>query len=66
MMRRRYVLRLPHLITSLSLMIQYKWWEDQDNDGSVKWNTLEHWGVLFPPPYIPLPKGVKMRYEGEL
>jgi DNA topoisomerase-1 len=33
-------------------------------DGSVKWNTLEHCAVLFPPPYVPLPKNVKMRYEG--
>ncbi|KAI0358568.1 hypothetical protein OH77DRAFT_1397376 [Trametes cingulata] len=45
----------------------YKWWEQQnaDRDGSVKWTTLEHNGVYFPPPYEPLPKHVKMKYNGE-
>ncbi|KAF9029059.1 hypothetical protein BDZ89DRAFT_1112826 [Hymenopellis radicata] len=32
---------------------------------SVKWNTLEHSGVLFPPPYEPLPSSVKMKYNGK-
>lgn len=45
----------------------YKWWEEDPNgDGSVKWNTLEHSGVLFPPPYEPLPSAVKMKYNGGL
>ncbi|KAI0633246.1 hypothetical protein C8Q77DRAFT_1058241 [Trametes polyzona] len=45
----------------------YKWWEQQnaDRDGSVKWTTLVHNGVYFPPPYEPLPKHVKMKYNGE-
>jgi DNA topoisomerase-1 len=43
---------------------KYKWWEQQEGDGSVKWTTLEHNAVLFPPAYVPLPKGVKMKYEG--
>ncbi|EIN11929.1 hypothetical protein PUNSTDRAFT_62929 [Punctularia strigosozonata HHB-11173 SS5] len=45
----------------------YKWWEEQndENDGSIKWKTLEHNGVLFPPPYEPLPTHVKMKYNGE-
>ncbi|KAI0373915.1 hypothetical protein BV20DRAFT_961802 [Pilatotrama ljubarskyi] len=45
----------------------YKWWEQQnaDRDGSVKWTTLHHNGVYFPPPYEPLPKHVKMKYNGE-
>ena len=43
----------------------YKWWEEgADRDGSVKWETLEHNGVYFPPPYEPLPKHVKMKYNG--
>jgi DNA topoisomerase I len=48
----------------------YKWWEEEEaqaaeeNDGSVKWKTLEHNGVLFPPPYAPLPPHVKMKYNG--
>lgn len=50
---------------------QFKWWlqkdgdqEGRDEDDSIKWTTLEHNGVMFPPPYIPLPKNVKMRYDG--
>lgn len=44
---------------------KYKWWEQQENnDGSVKWTTFHHHGVLFPPPYEPLPKNVKMKYDG--
>lgn len=33
-------------------------------DGSQKWTTLEHAGVLFPPAYDPLPKEVKLHYDG--
>ncbi|KAL0245764.1 hypothetical protein I308_104900 [Cryptococcus tetragattii IND107] len=44
---------------------KYKWWEeDALGDGSSKWTVLEHNAVLFPPPYIPLPKDVKMKYDG--
>ncbi len=44
---------------------EYRWWEDPTKgDGSQKWTTLEHAGVVFPPPYEPLPKNVKMRYDG--
>ncbi|KAI9720062.1 MAG: hypothetical protein M1812_003189 [Candelaria pacifica] len=44
---------------------EYRWWEDPTKgDGSQKWATLEHAGVVFPPPYEPLPKNVKMRYDG--
>lgn len=32
-------------------------------DKSVKWETLEHSGVLFPPEYTP--HGVKMLYDGK-
>lgn len=43
----------------------FKWWEnDQLGDGTSKWTTLEHNGVLFAPPYEPLPKNVKMKYDG--
>ncbi len=42
----------------------FRWWEQDQGDGSVKWNTLEHNGVLFPPPYEPLPSSVKMKYNG--
>lgn len=42
---------------------EYHWWKDPTKgDGTVKWTTLEHNGVVFPPPYEPLPKSVKMRY----
>lgn len=44
---------------------EYKWWENQaETDGTQKWTTLEHNGVLFPPPYQPLPKNVKLKYDG--
>ncbi|KAJ5897257.1 DNA topoisomerase 1 [Penicillium tannophilum] len=43
----------------------YKWWEDPTKgDGTKKWTTLEHNGVVFPPPYEPLPKNVKLKYDG--
>lgn len=43
----------------------FKWWEqDPDGDGSIKWQTLEHSGVLFPPAYEPLPPEVKIKYGG--
>ncbi|KAG6811527.1 hypothetical protein H0H92_006960 [Tricholoma furcatifolium] len=44
----------------------FKWWEaDVEGDDSVKWQTLEHNGVIFPPPYEPLPRQVKMKYNGK-
>ncbi|KAK5116275.1 hypothetical protein LTR85_009247 [Meristemomyces frigidus] len=43
----------------------YRWWEDPTKgDGTIKWRTLEHNGVVFPPDYEPLPKNVKMLYDG--
>lgn len=43
----------------------YKWWEEQaeKDDDSIKWTTLEHNGVLFPPEYVP--HGVQMKYDGK-
>ncbi|KAF8910341.1 hypothetical protein CPB85DRAFT_1305525 [Mucidula mucida] len=35
----------------------FRWWEQDQGDGSVKWNTLEHNG--------PLPSSVKMKYNGK-
>lgn len=44
---------------------EYRWWEDPTKgDGSKKWTTLEHNGVVFPPDYEVLPKNVKMKYDG--
>lgn len=44
---------------------EYRWWEDPTKgDGTKKWTTLEHSGVVFPPDYEVLPKNVKMRYDG--
>lgn len=44
---------------------EYRWWDDPSKgDGTKKWTTLEHNGVVFPPAYEPLPKHVKMRYDG--
>lgn len=42
------------------------WWENPALfDDSIKWTTLEHNGVVFPPPYKPLPKDVKLIYDGK-
>ncbi|KAL0575736.1 DNA topoisomerase 1 [Marasmius crinis-equi] len=45
----------------------YRWWDTDPNneDNSVKWTTLEHNGVIFPPPYEPLPSNVKMKYDSQ-
>ena len=44
---------------------EYRWWESASlGDGTKKWNTLQHSGVVFPPPYEALPKNVRMRYGG--
>ncbi|KAF2186974.1 hypothetical protein K469DRAFT_705518 [Zopfia rhizophila CBS 207.26] len=44
---------------------EYRWWEDPTKgDGTKKWTTLEHNGVVFPPEYEPLPKHVKLVYDG--
>lgn len=44
---------------------EYRWWEDTaKGDGTKKWDTLEHSGVVFPPEYVPLPKHVKLVYDG--
>ncbi|KAF2459820.1 DNA topoisomerase I [Lineolata rhizophorae] len=45
---------------------EYRWWEDPTKgDGTIKWTTLEHNGVIFPPPYELLPKKVKLVYDGK-
>lgn len=40
------------------------WWLNQkeNEDESVKWTSLKHNGVYFPPEYVP--HGVKMKYDG--
>lgn len=44
---------------------EVNWWNNpMKNDGENKWETLQHSGVIFPPPYEPLPKNVKMKYDG--
>ena len=44
---------------------EYRWWEDPSKgDGTIKWTTLQHNGVVFPPEYEPLPKNVRLLYDG--
>lgn len=43
----------------------YKWWENENEDDTVKWNTLVHRGVLFPPDYQPLPSHIKLYYDAK-
>jgi DNA topoisomerase-1 len=43
----------------------YRWWDaPKKEDDSIKWTTLQHNGVVFPPDYEPLPKNVKLFYDG--
>jgi DNA topoisomerase-1 len=45
---------------------EYRWWDDPSKgDGTIKWTTLAHNGVVFPPDYEPLPKNVRMLYGGQ-
>ncbi|KAH8128279.1 hypothetical protein LI328DRAFT_122595 [Trichoderma asperelloides] len=45
---------------------EFEWWNaPKREDDSIKWKTLEHNGVLFAPEYQPLPKNVKMYYDGK-
>ncbi|OBT70157.1 hypothetical protein VE03_00516 [Pseudogymnoascus sp. 23342-1-I1] len=44
---------------------EYRWWDAPNkDDDSIKWETLEHNGVVFPPDYEALPKNVKLVYNG--
>nr|GAT56323.1 predicted protein [Mycena chlorophos] len=40
------------------------WWEAEQVPPQAQWRTLQHRGVLFPPPYAPLPANVKLKYNG--
>jgi DNA topoisomerase-1 len=43
----------------------YRWWDaPKKEDDSIKWETLQHNGVIFPPAYERLPKSVKLLYDG--
>lgn len=45
---------------------EHAWWNDpKGGDDSIKWKTLEHNGVLFPPEHEPWPKNVKLVYDGK-
>ncbi|CAH1104577.1 unnamed protein product [Psylliodes chrysocephalus] len=44
----------------------WKWWEEEKKDEGVKWKFLEHKGPVFAPPYEPLPKSVKFKYNGKV
>lgn len=44
---------------------EYRWWEVDLDDGSEKWQTLNHNGVLFPPEYEPLPDNVRLIYDNK-
>jgi DNA topoisomerase-1 len=44
---------------------EFRWWDaPKKEDDSIKWTTLQHNGVVFPPPYQPLPSNVKLIYDG--
>lgn len=39
--------------------------QDGKDEKEIKWETLRHCGVLFPPEYQRLPSDVKLIYDGE-
>jgi len=41
----------------------FRWWDNENEDDSIKWTTLEHQGPFFPPEYVS--HGIKMKYKGE-
>jgi len=41
-----------------------KWWDLMEKKGDKKWVTMKHNGVLFPEEYKPLPRQVKILYDG--
>ncbi|KJZ79044.1 hypothetical protein HIM_01817 [Hirsutella minnesotensis 3608] len=45
---------------------EFEWWNaPKPEDDTIKWQTLEHNGVMFAPDYEPLPKHVKLYYDGK-
>jgi DNA topoisomerase-1 len=42
-----------------------KWWSTVEAKKGQKWETMRHNGILFPEPYEPLPKNVKVLYKGK-
>lgn len=44
---------------------EYKWWENQNENDEIKWQSLIHNGIMFPPEYEPLPSHVKLYYDGQ-
>lgn len=44
----------------------WEWWKEEKKPDGVKWNTLQHAGPLFAPPYVPLPSHVHFKYAGEV
>lgn len=45
---------------------EFEWWNaPKPEDDSIKWQTLEHNGVLFAPEFEPLPKNIKLLYDGK-
>lgn len=45
---------------------EFEWWNaPKPEDDSIKWQSLEHNGVLFAPEYEPMPKHVKLIYDGK-
>ena len=43
----------------------WKWWEEEPLPEGQRWRTLEHKGVVFAAPYVPLPKDVNFYYDGK-
>lgn len=44
-------------------MKAFKWWEAEKHPAGIKWRTMEHRGVCFPPAYVP--HSIPMYYDGK-
>jgi len=42
----------------------WKWWLEDKLPQGIKWRSLTHTGPAFPDPYVPIPKHVKLSYDG--
>merc|ERR1712071_184371 len=46
---------------------RWKWWEqDEKLEKGHNWNFMEHKGPIFAAPYVRLPAGTNMKYNGEI
>lgn len=55
---------IEKLVSESTTCIRKQLEENKSKKGEVRWKTLRHNGVYFPPEYEPLPAHVQIKYEG--